>query len=51
MPVSDVICQIVSGGLDAAVVARDDQVSPSLITGRSSRVMSLSLRFAMWTRC
>jgi histidine triad (HIT) family protein len=26
MPVSDVICQIVSGGLDAAVVARDDQV-------------------------
>ena len=26
MPVSDVICQMVSGGLDAAVVARDDQV-------------------------
>jgi histidine triad (HIT) family protein len=26
MPVSDVICQIVSGELDAAVVARDDQV-------------------------
>jgi histidine triad (HIT) family protein len=26
VPVSDVICQIVSGELDAAVVARDDQV-------------------------
>jgi histidine triad (HIT) family protein len=26
MPVSDVICQIVSGELDAAVVARNDQV-------------------------
>ena len=26
MPVSDVICQIVSGELDAAVVARDDHV-------------------------
>ena len=26
MPVSDVICQIVSGELDAAIVARDDQV-------------------------
>lgn len=26
MPVSDVICQIVSGELDAAVVARDDQL-------------------------
>ena len=26
MPVSDVICQIVSGELDAAVVARDDQM-------------------------
>jgi histidine triad (HIT) family protein len=26
MPVSDVICQIVSGELDAAVVTRDDQV-------------------------
>ena len=26
MPVSDVICQIVSGELDAAVVARDEQV-------------------------
>ena len=26
MPVSDVICQIVSGELDAAVVARSDQV-------------------------
>lgn len=26
MPVSDVICQIVSGELEAAVVARDDQV-------------------------
>ncbi len=26
MPVSDVICQIVSGELDAAIVSRDDQV-------------------------
>ena len=26
VPVSDVICQILSGELDAAVVARDDQV-------------------------
>ncbi|HEX7212226.1 MAG TPA: HIT family protein, partial [Propionibacteriaceae bacterium] len=26
IPVSDVICQIVSGELDAAVVARDEQV-------------------------
>ena len=26
MPVSDVICQIVSGELEAAIVARDDQV-------------------------
>lgn len=26
MPVSDVICQILSGELDAAVVARDEQV-------------------------
>ena len=26
MPVSDVICQIVSGELDAAIVTRDDQV-------------------------
>jgi histidine triad (HIT) family protein len=26
VPVSDVICQIVSGGLDAAVVARNEQV-------------------------
>jgi histidine triad (HIT) family protein len=26
MPVSDVICQIASGELDAAIVARDDQV-------------------------
>ena len=26
MPVSDVICQIVNGELDAAVVARDQEV-------------------------